>query len=386
MITKRKSLLCLMVCLIASILAFTLASCGETASQESTPTQESQQKVVVSGTNGLVYTLSEDGTYYIITGYNGTSRKVVCGDYYKDLPIKEIGDDAFRGTSVESVSVTTGIEKIGEYAFFGCKSLEKLNLGSTVTEIGEYAFSACSLLNNVILPEGFERICDKAFYKSINLISISIPESITYIGCSAFEGCTNLQFSIYDNAQYLGNTDNKFVALISHNSDKTSCSVNLDARVIAGGAFENSEELVSVTVSSGVKTIGDRAFNDCAKLKDVSLPSTLESIGTSAFAYCKELNSINLPSSIVKIGDGAFSHSGLTSIYIPDSVDSINAYTFNGCHNLTEVEIGLCVNEIGVYAFNDCSNLYSVYRIYAVGDIYASKTAMAKRAVADFNY
>lgn len=360
--TKRKTLLSFLICLLCAILTFAFVACGETTSESESqpPVVESKPQVVVSGTNGLEYTLSDDGEYYIISGYNGTARKIVCGDYYKDLPIKEIGDNAFRGTSVETVNVTDGIEKIGEYAFFSCKQLSTLNLGSTVVEIGDYAFSACSSLTNVILPEGLTTICDKAFYRTINLISVSIPETISSIGCEAFEGCTNLQFSIYDNAKYLGNTDNKYVALIDCDSEKTSCAVNGNAKVIAGGAFENLANLTTVTVASGVTAIGDRAFNDCSNLEDVSLPNTLQTIGTSAFAHCSDLDKINLPASLVKIGDGAFSHSGLTNAYIPDGVEKIDAYTFNGCLSLTSIELGLNITEIGAYAFNDCSALYAV--------------------------
>lgn len=361
MITKRKTLLCFFVCLILAMIAFATVSCGETIESESQPPKESQSQIVaIAGTNGLEYTLSEDQTYYIISGYNGTSRKVVCGDYYKGLPIKEIGDNAFRGTSVETVNVTDGIEKIGEYAFFSCKQLSTVNFGNTVVEIGDYAFSACSLLTNVILPEGFKKLCDHSFFRSINLISVSIPESISYIGCGAFEGCTNLQYSLYDNAQYLGNTNNKYVALINYDLDEESCAVNVNTKVVAGGAFENSIDLISVTVASGVVAIGDRAFNNCFKLSEVALPNTLETIGTGSFAYCSELNKINLPSSLKKIGDGAFSHSGLTTIYIPDGVEAIEAYTFNGCSDLASIELGVGIKRIGSYAFNDCVSLYEI--------------------------
>ena len=49
-----------------------------------------------------------------------------------------------------------------------------------------------------------------------------------------------------------------------------------------------------------------------------------------------------------------------TNVYIPDGVEKIDSYTFNGCLSLTSAELGLGLTEIGAYAFNDCSALYAI--------------------------
>ena len=362
MFTSKKKLLALSLglCLTASTLA--LASCNKGGYQSSSEPQTSESTPIeaIKSTNGLIYTLSPDGSYYSVTGYDGTSKKVICGDYYKDLPIKEIADNAFRGTAIEKIELSSGITKIGQYAFFACKTLSSVTIPDTVTEIGDYAFSACSSLTNVDLPEGVTHIYDKAFYRSINLISITLPESLTHVGCGVFEGCDNLQYYYYDNAKYLGNSENKFVALIKADRENRSCAVHQGAKVIAGEAFEDCTSLNSVTVSKNVITIGDRAFKDCSSLKLITLPENLETIGVSAFAYCNQLTSVNLPNNLKVIGDGAFSHSGITKIYIPDLVEVIPAYTFNECKNLDEAEMGKGVKVIDDYAFNNCVSLKNV--------------------------
>ena len=50
--------------------------------------------------------------------------------------------------------------------------------------------------------------------------------------------CYNLKFNLYDNAYYLGNGSNLYVALIkAANKDITSCEVYRNAKMIAQNAF-----------------------------------------------------------------------------------------------------------------------------------------------------
>lgn len=92
--------------------------------------------------------------------------------------------------------------------------------------------------------------------------------------------------------------------------------------VIAGDASEN-EALQSVavpaTVTYGRETfavtgIADDAFLGCGYLSSVRLPESLESIGANAFNGCFALSSISVPASVRSIGDGAFVNSGVDCI------------------------------------------------------------------------
>ena len=365
---SKMKILSLTLALIGGISLLALTSCNDNTLEPESVT-ESQAEVVESS-SGIEFTLSDDGSYYIISGYNGTAKKIVCGDTHKNLPIKEIGNNAFANTSIETVKIADSITKIGEYAFFNCDELTQINLGDGLKEIGEYSFSACKLLSHVTFPEGFTTIGNNAFFSS-QIISVNIPESIECIGLNAFDSCPSLRYSRYDNAYYLGNPDNKYVALITTveglllKEEKTpttqkSYSVHVDAKIIASGAFENHKSLEKVTISQNTIAIGDLAFANCSNLNSVTLPQSLKSIGVSAFAYCTKLTSINLPTELTDLGDGAFRSCGLTVAVIPNSVKEIASYTFIDCKSLTKINLGSSVKSIGSFAFFGCENLAEV--------------------------
>jgi hypothetical protein len=74
--------------------------------------------------------LSEDGSYYIITGI-GTfyETELIIPSEYKGLPIKEIADHAFRNsTFIVRAVIPSSIVRLGYGAAEGCTALEELIL------------------------------------------------------------------------------------------------------------------------------------------------------------------------------------------------------------------------------------------------------------------
>ncbi len=167
--------------------------------------------------------------------------------------------------------------------------------GLPVTSIGEYAFYKCSSLTSIIIGNG-----------------------VTSIGYDAFYKCSSLKYNEYDNAKYLGNKNNPYVALIqSKNDDITSCDIHNNTKVIYSGAFEDCSSLTSIEIPDSVTSIGEDAFSGCSSLTSIVIPDGVTSIGDDAFEYCSSLTSINIPDSVTSIGNSAFSYcSSLTSIII----------------------------------------------------------------------
>ena len=94
-------------------------------------------------------------------------------------------------------------------------------------------------------------------------------------------------------------------------------------------AFRNFENVSSLSVSDSVKTI-DGAFIGFKNLRTVIIPEGVEEIKNGTF-FDSGLSEIVLPNSLKIIGDDTFKDCDmLSSILIPDSVQSIGAKAFSG--------------------------------------------------------
>ena len=82
-----------------------------------------------------------------------TGRDAKVYDWDTELPtdLKEIGPEAFAGSSVSCVKIPNGCERIRDGAFAGVKGLAVIYIPATVTEIGENAIPAGTI---IVTPAG----------------------------------------------------------------------------------------------------------------------------------------------------------------------------------------------------------------------------------------
>jgi len=110
-----------------------------------------------------------------------------------------------------------------------------------------------------------------------------------------------------------------------------------------------------------VTNIKGQAFSECTGLTSVTLSSSLDSIASLTFANCTNLKSIIIPNGVTRVGTYAFSAcESLTSVVIPNSVTSIETYAFGDCSGLTSIEIPNSVTVIKGGAFFNCAGLTSI--------------------------
>ena len=85
------------------------------------------------------------------------------------------------------------------------------------------------------------------------------------------------------------------------------------------------------------------------KLTSVTLPNGIQSIGFAAFAGCDRLQSVTLPSSLVYLADYAFAGSGLTSIELSSAIIDMGKGVFSRCEAMTSAVINS--RSVGDFAF-----------------------------------
>ncbi len=87
---------------------------------------------------------------------------------------------------------------------------------------------------------------------------------------------------------------------------------------------------------------------------------TVTEIGTAAFYYMDFLKKINLPETLKKIGEAAFSYSGIETMVIPNSVDTIQQAAFYECSQLKSCKLSENMTVIAPGLFAHCTSLESI--------------------------
>ena len=162
-----------------------------------------------------------------------------------------------------------------------------------------------------------------------------------------------------NNEIYYITNDNKTIALGDPN--------------IVSNLYDWQKGFFVVKYRNDVTTIAQKLFYNCSSLTQVSLPSCVYSIGNNAFEGCNNLTNVNI-SDLSAWCEINFESNPLDSnaklylngelvegdLVIPNGTTSIGAGAFCYCNKLTSVTIPDSVTSIGQSAFYNCTSLTSV--------------------------
>ena len=280
---------------------------------------------------------------------------------------------------LRTLTFEEGVEEIASGSVVsGCKNLTTIHLPSSLQKLsGTGTFSGASALTDITLPEGIAITEGSTFSECTSLKSITLPASITTIPSYMFAGCSALE--------------------------RVTAKGTITA--IGNSAFKSDTALTKIPDLSQVTSIGDRAFYGCSALKTVDLHSvttmeygafqgcdalsgeidlsnleeipghafcydpnitsvitcpTLRSIGDWAFIWA-DISTISLPETLNSIGTYAFYKASLSgTVALPDSLTQLGASAFSGCEEVNAIQIGSGLKDIPANAFAGCTNLKTI--------------------------
>ncbi len=237
--------------------------------------------------------------------------------------VTTLGDYAFSGTSLTTVTIPSGVTAIGTSVFAYCSSLAHIVLPEQLTLIGPSAFAYCSHLASVTIPEGVITIGDAAFERCYGLTGVTIPGSVTTLGNYAFAYNSSLT-NVLIPAGVLALGERAFTDCTGLTAI-TVDSLNAVYRSVDGVLFnQNRTHLLqypagktepAYSIPAGVTALGDAAFANCVNLVSVAIPDSVTLLGDETFAACPSLTSVYFAGNAPALGLDSFTYSAQAVVY-----------------------------------------------------------------------
>lgn len=273
--------------------------------------------------DGLAFTLSDDGTYYIVKAHgthtlnSGMYWLPIIPGNYNGLPVKAIADGGFAG-----------IDDIIGIVFT-----------SNLVEIGDNAFANSTINNNIIiLHESSDSEEEQDAFKYI-----------TKIGKNIFANCPNVKMETKGGITYYGNI------AISADSSLNAVSFREGTTLIADYILDGAQNLTGVEIPASVKYVGEGAFRNCKDLKLVNVLSNSATFYAKAFFYSSNIEAVSVDSIEAWLGNTFSSAASnpltyakklyvkgelVTELVIPESISEIKKNAFAGLEGLSAVYYG----------------------------------------------
>ena len=241
----------------------------------------------------VFYPNNDEATSYKVKEYIGAGGAVTIPTTViikgETKPVTEIYTEVFcERSDVTSVTLPEGLEYIGNKAFYGT-GITSLSLPNSITGLGDMALASCPALANINIGTGVSEVSSNAFINCPNLATITVAAD---------------------------NTSLKAVGDVLLSASGTTLYVCAPKGATTG----------NYTVPSGVKFVNDNAFAYCNQLTSITFPSTMVSSSSDLFIGCENLRYVDFSQcndweqGILGIG------AGVTVNRNPTAVERVNIF------------------------------------------------------------
>lgn len=237
--------------------------------------------------------------------------------------IKTLGYYPFTGCShLKKIKYPQKLSYLGEGFAYDCSALTEVLLpdGNDEMEISVWGFAYCSSLTSLTIPEGYNRICSNAFQGCKSLKKLVIPDSVTYFGSDTGIPGNTMIICNKDSAASTWAEANGYVLHTEHtivndpvvaptqtqkgSTEGSHCSV-CGEPIVKQRTIPALCDLTVLRLPASLKTIDNEAFSNLS-CQAVIIPYGCKTIKAHAFQGCKKLIYVQIPSSVTSIADDAF--------------------------------------------------------------------------------
>ena len=256
--------------------------------------------------------------------------------------------DSMNDKTVECIIVPEGVTAIGVNAFAGCDNVRYIRLPSTLKEI--WGSVACAHVSRIVIPAGVKYISNRAlgWKKLVEVRNLSTCE-IT-IGLD-----DNAPLRVYsDGESWLSTSKEGFVIfddgkdkiLVDYLGSQQDIVIPDGITKIGQFAFEDNDDVVSVSIPNSIEYIGEAAFIDCGNLKSIKMSSNIKEIDGNVFLRTI-VTTVELPLSIERLVDG-FRGTSVEEIHFEGTINRWQE-VFESFHSYTAKTIKVVCSDGVVY-------------------------------------
>ena len=281
--------------------------------------------------------------------------------------LKSVGNRAFSGTNIKTVTIPSTVEKFEQEAFLYADSIETVYFEENEVLTNPPSFKQMKGLRNINLENLKAEtvyIQSEMFRDCSSLESLYIPSNFSPSQMSAISyanidnlcsGCASLKELVF--------APNPRIRGLTNVTGGTAVE-NLDLSPLyeLGYYSDPNSPVKSIVFDSSLENSGGVYLNGCSLLETVEFKSDVlaDKIAEGAFGGCSSLRAIDLEKfvNLKTIESDAFSGcSSIAELTIPSTVTAINDRAFNGMSDLKSMTLNANLESSSVNLFDGVSGL-----------------------------